>query len=102
MVHSGGHTTIGDLATGLFDFDSEVVALSNHLKGMRCPSEPALWRTELYWVRGITEKGPELINKLPEFNSHRLEFGRHIKLFSDGAFSQLAQNASRLHRWTFR
>ena len=38
------------------------------------------------------EKGPELANKLPEFNSHRLEFGRHIKLFSDGAFfSQLAQ-----------
>ena len=93
VVHSGGHTTIGDLATGLFDFDSEVGALSNHLEGDEVPFRTRLVAHGTILARGESpEKGPELANKLPEFNSHRLEFGRHIKLFSDGAFfSQLAQ-----------
>jgi predicted amidohydrolase YtcJ len=38
------------------------------------------------------EEGPELAAALVARNSHRLHFGKHIKLFCDGAFfSQLAQ-----------
>ena len=81
------------LDTGLFDFDSEVRALSNHLEGDEVPFRTRLVAHGTILARGESpEKGPELANRLPEFNSHRLEFGRHIKLFSDGAFfSQLAQ-----------
>ena len=88
----------GDLATGLFDFDSEVEALSNHLEGDEVPSEPALWRTELYWAKESRLKK----DQSSRINYLSLEFGRHIKLFSDGLLQSVGADAGAwLHRWTY-
>ena len=61
VVHSGGHTTIGDLATGLFDFDSEVEALSNHLEGDEVPFRTRLVAHGTILGKGESpEKGPRI------------------------------------------
>ncbi len=94
VVHYGGHTTIGDLATGLFDFESEAGALADHLEGDDVPFRTRLVAHGMRLAAGgrSLEEGVAFADALPERNSHRLRFGRHIKLFSDGAFfSQLAQ-----------
>lgn len=94
VVHHGGHTTIGDLATGLFDFESEASALAKMLEGDDVPFRTRLVAHGMRMIAGgkTPEQGVEMADSLPERNSHRLRFGRHIKLFSDGAFfSQLAQ-----------
>ena len=94
VVHFGGHTTIGDLATGLFDFETEAAALAELLEGDDVP-----FRTRLvaHGARMLAhgksvDAAVALTNGLVDRNSHRLKFGKHVKLFSDGAFfSQLAQ-----------
>ena len=94
VVHAGGQTSIGDLATGLFDFDSELATLKEILEGDDVP-----FRTRLVPHGGRMLAGgrpPEeaiaATDALIEENTHRLRFGKHIKLFADGAFfSQLAQ-----------
>ena len=94
VVHYGGHTSIGDLATGLFDFESEASALAEHLN-----SDDVPFRTRLVAHGNVMQAGGRTLdealdraNELPSRNTHRLRFGKHIKLFSDGAFfSQLAQ-----------
>ncbi len=94
VVHHGGHTTIGDLATGLFDFELEATALAQILEGEDVPFRTRLVANGLRMMAGgkTPEQGVEIADALPQRNSHRLQFGRHIKLFSDGAFfSQLAQ-----------
>jgi predicted amidohydrolase YtcJ len=94
VVHSGGHTTIGDLATGMFNFTAEAEALSQHLEGADVPFRTRLVAHGTVLTKGGVppQQGPELAEALLQRNSHRLHFGRHIKLFSDGAFfSQLAQ-----------
>ena len=94
VVHYGGHTTIGDMATGLFDFESEVAALNQILEGDDVPFRTRLVAHGSY-VRGwadTLEESVKLASELTSRNTHRLQFGQHIKLFSDGAFfSQLAQ-----------
>jgi len=94
VVHHGGQTSIGDLATGLFDFESEANALSSMLEGDDVPFRTRLVAHGTAILTGgkPIEDGPELANRLMDRNSHRLKFGKHIKLFCDGAFfSQLAQ-----------
>jgi len=94
VVHFGGHTTIGDLATGLFDFESEASALADRLEGDDVPFRTRLVAHGMRMLAGgrTPQQGVEFADSLIERNSHRLQFGRHIKLFSDGAFfSQLAQ-----------
>ena len=93
VVHFGGQTTIADMAVGLFDFETELntqVALYEN--------EDNPFRVELIAHSTVMQKGnsieqaEELIAKLPERNSHRLNFGKRVKLFTDGAFfSQVAQ-----------
>jgi len=94
VVHYGGHTTIGDMATGLFDFESEVAALNQILEGDDVPFRTRLVAHGSY-VRSwgdTLEDSVQLAAGLVDRNTHRLLFGNHIKLFSDGAFfSQLAQ-----------
>ena len=94
VVHYGGHTTIGDMATGLFDFESEVSALNQVLEGEDVPFRTRLVAHGSY-VRNwgdTLEESVQLAAQLVDRNTHRLQFGNHIKLFSDGAFfSQLAQ-----------
>jgi len=104
VVHHGGHTTIGDLATGIFDFESEASAMATILGGDDVPFRTRLVAhasrlkaggasvEELVAGGASVEELVALADELPERNGHRLMFGRHIKLFSDGAFfSQLAQ-----------
>jgi len=94
VVHFGGHTTIGDLATGLFDFESEAAALAQWLDGEDVPFRTRLVAHGMRMMAGgrTPEQGVAFADTLPARNTHRLRFGRHIKLFSDGAFfSQLAQ-----------
>ena len=94
VVHHGGHTSIGDLATGMFNFSAEAEALSQYLEGDDVPFRTRLVAHGTVLTKGGVPPtlGPELAEALQQRNSHRLHFGRHIKLFSDGAFfSQLAQ-----------
>ena len=94
VVHHGGHTSIGDLATGLFNFDTEAKALAEQLEGDDVPFRTRLvvHGTRLTQGGRRPEEGPELAAALVARNSHRLHFGKHIKLFCNGAFfSQLAQ-----------
>ena len=94
VVHHGGHTSIGDLATGMFNLDAEAKALTEQLEGDDVPFRTRLvvHGTRLTQGGRQPEEGPAMAKELLKHNSHRLSFGRHIKLFSDGAFfSQLAQ-----------
>ena len=94
VVHHGGHTSIGDLATGMFNLDAEAKALTEQLEGDDVPFRTRLvvHGTRLTQGGRKPEEGPAMAQALLRHNSHRLSFGRHIKLFSDGAFfSQLAQ-----------
>ena len=94
VVHHGGHTSIGDLATGMFNLDAEAKALTEQLEGDDVPFRTRLVVHGTRLTKGgrKPEEGPAMAADLLRHNSHRLSFGRHIKLFSDGAFfSQLAQ-----------
>lgn len=94
VVHAGGQTSIGDLATGLFDFESEAQALKQCLDDDDVPFRTRLVAHGARMTRGgkTPDEGVEIAQALLERNTHRLQFGKHIKLFSDGAFfSQLAQ-----------
>ena len=92
-VHLGGHTTIGDLAVGLFDFDDEWAMSREVLDRDDTPFRVELVPSALGLMRG-GRTHPEIldiIQALPERNTHRLRFADHVKLFADGAFfSQLA------------
>lgn len=94
VAHAGGHTTIGDMAVGIFDFDLEWRSFLDCLNDESTP-----FRTELI-ASGLAAVGAkrsndaafEFIDGLPERNTKRLRFARRVKLFADGAmFSQLAQ-----------
>ena len=94
VVHHGGHTTIGDMAVGIFNLEMEWPAMLDQLEGDDVP-----FRTECI-ARGAplgpmsynTAELREFVDELPDRNTHRLRFGKRVKLFCDGAFfSQLAQ-----------
>ena len=93
VVHFGGQTTIADMAVGLFDFETEL-----NTQAALYENEDNPFRVELIAHSTVMQKGnsieqaEELIAQLPERNSHRLNFGKRVKLFTDGAFfSQVAQ-----------
>ena len=93
VVHFGGQTTIADMAVGLFDFEAEL-----NTQAALYENEDTPFRVELIAHATVMQNGnsieqaEELIAKLPERNSHRLNFGKRVKLFTDGAFfSQVAQ-----------
>ncbi|MDH3294371.1 MAG: amidohydrolase [Acidimicrobiia bacterium] len=93
-VHFGGHTTIGDMAVGIFDLDMEwqqlVAALDTDDTPFRTHLTP-LAAGRRYSGRSDDEVLADLA-VLPERNTHRLRFGNHVKLFTDGAFfSELMQ-----------
>jgi predicted amidohydrolase YtcJ len=93
VVHHGGHTTIADMAVGLFDFEMEWATSSQILDTDDTP-----FRTEMVPNALRLGAGPaghenllEQMQSLPDRNTHRLRFSDHVKLFADGAFfSQLA------------
>ncbi len=94
VVHFGGHTTIGDMATGLFYLDMEWEMTKSVLDNDETPFRVDLIPdgNSLAGVERKNEDALALIKSLPERNTHRLRFGDHVKLFTDGAFfSQLMQ-----------
>ena len=93
VVHRGGHTTIGDMAVGLFDFDREIEAARTIFDQ---PSTP--FRIEQVAHGAVVSHQKEFaavdaqLDQLVQNSGHRLNFRKRIKLFADGAFfSQLAQ-----------
>ena len=91
--HFGGQTTIADMAVGLFDFETEL-----NTQNALYENEDNPFRVELIAHSTVIQKGnsveqaEELIAELPKRNSHRLNFRKRVKLFTDGAFfSQVAQ-----------
>ena len=93
VVHFGGQTTIGDMAVGIFDFETEMAAMR---KVLDTPDTP--FRTELVphgalLGRGISpEEARAIADDLPEQNSHRMRYTKRIKLVADGAFfAQVAE-----------
>ena len=93
VVHFGGHTTIADLAVGIFDFDTEMAGLTDILDTPNAP-----FRTELVanaLALSASRDDDQLlqfIDRLPQQNTAKLNFRRRVKLFADGAFfSEIAQ-----------
>jgi len=94
VAHHGGHTTLGDMAVGLFDFETEWEATVAALGGSDTPFRVELIPSALGLMRGgrSHEEILAFLTSLPERNTPTLRFGDHVKLFADGAFfSQLAQ-----------
>ncbi len=94
VVHQGGHTTIGDMAVGLFDFDMEMATTREVLDRDSVPFRVEMIPTALGLLRRHPDHAAILnfLESLPAESSHRLNFDKRVKLFADGAFfSQLAQ-----------
>ena len=94
VVHSGGHTTIADMAVGIFDFEMEWEASMNVIEREDTPFRVMMVANALALRRNHKDDESILafIQQLPERNTSRLCFSDHVKLFADGAFfSQLAQ-----------
>jgi predicted amidohydrolase YtcJ len=88
VVHFGGHTTIGDMAAGMFDLDMEWGALVKVLE-----QEDTPFRVQMIPpgtpLGGGPKDGAKLIERtvgLRQRNTHRLRFYDHVKLFADGGF----------------
>lgn len=89
VIHLGGHTTVGDMGFGIFSREMEwpgaVTAFDNEATPFRVMFVPIAGRL-------AGDLNVDAIRKFPERNTHRLRFGNHVKLFTDGAFfSQLMQ-----------
>jgi len=87
VVRFGGMTTIAEQSFGITDADLEWIGPSQVLDRDDVP-----FRT--FFVADAKTQALKLgleqslawAQALPERNTHRLRFGRHIKLFADGAF----------------
>ncbi len=87
VTHFGGHTTIGDMAAGIFDLEMEWGPLTEILDTDDTPFRVHLVpRGLLKGDTGGAEGQLEKIKKLPARNTHRLQFRDHVKLFTDGGF----------------
>ncbi|MBT7665208.1 MAG: amidohydrolase [Rhodospirillaceae bacterium] len=88
VVHFGGHTTIGDMAAGMFDLEMEWPALVKALERDDPPFRVQMIPPGTPLGGGLKES-EKLIERavgLRERNTHRLRFYDHVKLFADGGF----------------
>ena len=94
VLHKGGHTTVADMAWGIFDYEQEWTAYSNLIDRdevpLRCMMVPrGLTDAELI---GAPEEVVAKVEQLSDRGTDKLFFGKHVKLFTDGAFfSELMQ-----------
>ncbi len=93
IVHAGGHTTVGDMAVGLFSYDMERDLAARILDQVEVPfrvqgvPHAAIARATF----GSHEAAIAHINSLQGTDTERTRHSRRIKMFTDGAFfSQLA------------
>ena len=93
VVHFGGHTTIADLAVGIFDFDTEMAGLTKVLDQPTVPFRTELVANALALSARHDEVAlAQFIDELPARNTDKLNFRRRVKLFADGAFfAEIAQ-----------
>lgn len=92
VVRFGGHTTIGDMAVGIFGAEMEIAAAIAAYENDETP-----FRVEMIPDgNGLAarmkdrEKELETVQGFASHNTHRIRFSDHVKLFTDGAFfSQL-------------
>ena len=93
VVHFGGHTTIADLAVGIFDFDTEMAGLQNIIDTPEAPFRTELVANGLALSAGRDDEQLfDFIEQLPNKNTAKLNFRRRVKLFADGAFfAEIAQ-----------
>lgn len=97
VAHFGGHTTVGDMAVGIFDFDMEWQAALKFIDNEDCPYRVTCVAhgAVLNRKEGSIEASVERALTLDELNTDKLQFSKKIKLFTDGAFfSQLAMMQS--------
>ena len=88
LVHFGGHTSLGDMAVGLFDLEMEWAASRRQLDHADVPFR-------VICVPHALRLGPSprdlpglvaAVEGLTELSTERFQFGRRVKLFTDGAF----------------
>ena len=93
VVHFGGQTTIADMAVGLFDLETELKTQNALYEVDDNPFRVELVAHSTVMQQGNSiEDAEKLISELPSRNSHRLNFRKRVKLFTDGAFfAQVAQ-----------
>ncbi|TNE57088.1 MAG: amidohydrolase [Alphaproteobacteria bacterium] len=94
VAHFGGHTTLGDMAVGIFNFEMEWQTTKTFLDTDETPFRVQMIPASniLFGEKGSNEAALDFIKTLPERNTNRLRFYDHVKLFTDGAFfSQLMQ-----------
>ena len=83
-VRQGGHTTIADMGMGVFDMDLEWGCIKEKLDTDDTP-----FRTMIVPRCRLDTGAEEEVNRLMSLRrraTHRLRFGDHIKMFSDGGF----------------
>ena len=91
VAHFGGHTLVGDMGIGIFNFDMEWQAAKSFFDTPDTPFRVHYTPNALALVddEGF-DKVLTFANGLTELNSDKLFFTDHVKLFTDGAFfSQL-------------
>jgi predicted amidohydrolase YtcJ len=89
VIHLGGHTTVGDMAFGMFGADREFAGYAFAFENEDTP-----FRIDLIPTMALAGLGSKIedVRTYPQRNTRRLRFGKHVKLFTDGAFfSQLMQ-----------
>ena len=91
VAHFGGHTLVGDMGIGIFNFDMEWQAAIASLDTPDTPFRVHYTPNILALTpTGDFEETRKFVETLPELNTDRLFFTDHVKLFTDGAFfSQL-------------
>lgn len=93
LVHFGGHTTVGDMAVGIFNAELEHSAAERVLDKPDTPFRVLRVPHAVRMAGSLNnhEQNLPTIQALPEKNTHRFRYTNKIKLFTDGAFfSQLA------------
>ena len=88
VVHNGGHTTIGDMAAGLFDLEMEWPVLCEVLERPDTPFRVQMVPRALQRDGGGKDFNTVIAETraLCERNTERLRFYDHVKLFTDGGF----------------
>lgn len=94
LAHFGGHTTLGDMAVGLFDDLLKEWETGKQVMDVDDAPFRVLGVAHINRLRaeqGDHKKGAEFAETLPALSSDSYRFAKKIKMFTDGAFfSQLA------------
>ena len=92
VVRFGGHTTIGDMAVGIFGAEMEIAAAIGAYENDETPFRVDMIPDGNGLAARMQDREKELetVKGFAAHNTHRIRFSDHVKLFTDGAFfSQL-------------